>query len=258
MGNAKGISAIIIDDEERARRTLRLLIEEFCPNVEILGTYKNVPEGVLAINKLNPQLVFLDIEMPEYNGFELLGFFRDVDFEIIFVTAYNQYALKAFEVSAVDYLLKPVDSDLLIKAIDKASLRLQNGSMKDRLSTLQENTQSEIFNRIALPVSDGLLFIEIQGIVLLEADGAYTSVFLKDGTQILVSKRLKFFEDVLKNRTAFYRPHRSFIVNINFVKKLNRAESALELDNGKAIPLPRNKKTEFENLLKRFNLVVNS
>ena len=183
MTNKKTINAIIIDDEERARRTLRLLIEEFCPHVEILGTYKSVPEGVLAINKLNPQLVFLDIEMPEYNGFELLGFFREVDFEIIFVTAYNQYALKAFEVSAVDYLLKPVDSDLLIKAIEKASLRLKNGSMQNRLTTLQENTKSEIFRRIALPVSDGLLFIEIEDIILLEVEGAYTSVFLKDNSQ---------------------------------------------------------------------------
>ncbi|MGB0984873.1 MAG: LytR/AlgR family response regulator transcription factor [Saprospiraceae bacterium] len=258
MKDNKIINAIIIDDEERARRTLRLLIEEFCPNVKILGSYKSVPEGVLAINKLKPQLVFLDIEMPEYNGFELLGFFRDIDFEIIFVTAYNQYALKAFEVSAVDYLLKPVDSDLLIKAINKASLRLQNGSMQNRLSVLQENTKSEVFKRIALPVSDGLLFVEIEEIVLLEAEGAYTSVFFKGGTQILVSKRLKFFEEVLKNRTAFYRPHRSFIVNINFVKKLNRSESTLILDNKKAIPLPRNKKNEFEDLLKRFNLVVNN
>jgi two-component system LytT family response regulator len=258
MKNNKTINAIIIDDEERARRTLRLLIETFCPDVEILGTYKNVPEGVLAINKLNPQLVFLDIEMPEYNGFELLGFFRDIDFEIIFVTAYNQYALKAFEVSAVDYLLKPVDSDLLIKAISKVEGRLQNNSMQERLSTLQANTQNEVFKRIALPVSDGLLFIEIEEIVLLEADGAYTSVFLKDDSEILVSKRLKFFEEVLKERPAFYRPHRSFIVNINFVKKLNRNESTLELDNKKAIPLPRNKKNEFEDLLKRFNLVVNS
>jgi two-component system LytT family response regulator len=258
MKNNKTINAIIIDDEERARRTLRLLIETFCPDVKILGTYKNVPEGVLAINKLNPQLVFLDIEMPEYNGFELLGFFRDIDFEIIFVTAYNQYALKAFEVSAVDYLLKPVDSDLLVKAINKVGNRLQNNSMKERLSALQVNTQNEVFKRIALPVSDGLLFIEIEEIVLLEADGAYTSVFLKDGSEILVSKRLKFFEEVLKERPAFYRPHRSFIVNINFVKKLNRNESTLELDNKKSIPLPRNKKSEFEDLLKRFNLVVNS
>ena len=93
--------------------------------------------------------------------------------------------------------------------------------MQNRLSTLQENTQSDVFKRIALPVSDGLLFVEIKEIILLEADGAYTSVFLKDGSQILVSKRLRFFEDVLKDRTAFYRPHRSFIVNINFVKKLN-------------------------------------
>lgn len=248
---------IIVDDEKGPQETLENLLADY-PQIQVLAKASSIDDAQKAIEELNPQLVFLDIEMPEYNGFELLGFFRDIDFEIIFVTAYNQYALKAFEVSAVDYLLKPVDSDLLVKAINKVGSRLQNNSMKERLSALQVNTQNEVFKRIALPVSDGLLFIEIEEIVLLEADGAYTSVFLKDSSEILVSKRLKFFEEVLKERPAFYRPHRSFIVNINFVKKLNRNESTLELDNKKSIPLPRNKKSEFEDLLKRFNLVVNS
>lgn len=251
------MKAIIVDDEERARRTLKALLKEYCPEVEVIGTYKSVPEGVLAINKYRPNLVFLDIEMPEYNGFELLGFFRDVDFEIIFVTAYNQYALKAFEVSAVDYLLKPVDSDQLAKAVEKAQIRLGKETMQERLETLQTNTQDPIFKRIALPISDGLLFVELEDIISLEADGAYTQVFLKDGKQILVSKRLKFFEDILKERKSFYRSHRSYLININFVKKLNRSEGFLELDNGKSIPLARDKKIEFEQLLKKFNLVIN-
>ncbi len=248
----KKIKAIIIDDEERARRTLQLMLENFCPNIEILGAYKSVPEGVLAINKKNPDIVFLDIEMPEYNGFELLGFFKEVTFEIIFVTAYNQYALKAFEVSAVDYLLKPIDGDLLAKAIEKAAKRIGNSQTFENIETLKDNTETDIFRRIALPVAEGLLFIEIEDIVYLEAEGAYTNLYLANKESIFVSKRLNYFEDLLNNRKSFYRCHRSFIININFVKKLNRNEGHLTLDNGKNIPLSRDKKNEFEQLLKSF------
>ena len=242
--------AIIIDDEERARRTLQLMLENFCPNIEVLGTYKSVPDGVLAINKKNPDIVFLDIEMPEYNGFELLGFFKEVTFEIIFVTAYNQYALKAFEVSAVDYLLKPIDGDLLAKAVEKAAKRIGTTQTRENIQTLKDNTETDIFRRIALPVAEGLLFIEIEDIVYMEAEGAYTTVYLTNKESVFVSKRLNYFEDLLANRKSFYRCHRSFIININFVKKLNRNEGHIELDNGQKISLSRDKKSEFEALLK--------
>ena len=248
-------TAIIIDDETRARRTLTLMLETFCPEVEVLGSFKSVPEGVLAINKLNPNIVFLDIEMPEYNGFELLGFFREVHFEIIFVTAYNQYALKAFEVSAVDYVLKPVDGDLLTKAVEKAIKRIGTTEMQQRLDTLKTNTETELFRKIALPVTEGLLFVEVDNIVHLEAEGAYTNIYLANGEHLFVSKRLKYFEDLLQTRKAFYRCHRSFLININYVNKLNRNEGHLILDNQKAIPLSRDRKTAFEKLLKDFNLL---
>lgn len=248
-------TAIIIDDEERARRTLTLMLENFCPEIKILGSYKNVPEGVLAINKLDPNIVFLDIEMPEYNGFELLGFFKEVNFEIIFVTAYNQYALKAFEVSAVDYLLKPIDGDLLAKAVTKATKRIGTTEMQKRLNTLKQNTETEIFRKIALPVADGLLFIEVENIIYMEAEGAYTNIYLSNNEQVFVSKRLKYFEELLNNRKAFYRCHRSYLININFVKKLNRNEGHLTLDNLKNIPLSRDKKTAFEQVLKEYQLL---
>lgn len=248
-------TAIIVDDEERARRTLDLMLETFCSEVEVLGSYKSVPEGVLAINKLKPNIVFLDIEMPEYNGFELLGFFQQVNFEIIFVTAYNQHALKAFEVSAVDYVLKPIDGDLLAKAVEKAVKRIGTTQMQERLDTLKANTETETFRKIALPVAEGLLFIDVENIVYLEAEGAYTNIYLSNNEQLFVSKRLKYFEDLLQNRKAFYRCHRSFLININFVNRLNRNEGHLTLDNQKEIPLSRDKKIEFENLLKAFHLL---
>lgn len=250
------IKAIIIDDEERARKTLQTLLKEYCSEVEIIDTCSNVPDGVLSINKNKPNLVFLDIEMPEYNGFELLNFFRDVDFEIIFVTAYNDYALKAFEVSAVDYILKPVDIDKLKSAVSKVEQKLRNFDMSSRLELLKENFSAEKFNKIALPVADGLLFVTVNEIMLLEADGAYTHVWLKNGSSILVSKKLKFFEDTLEGRENFFRSHRSYMVNINFLKKYNKGENALLLENGKTIIISRERKQEFEQQLKDNKLTV--
>ncbi len=255
MSDSK-ITAVMIDDEERARDTLRTLLRDYCPQVEILAECANVPDGVLAINKHQPKLVFLDIEMPEYNGFELLSFFREVDFEIIFVTAYNDYALRAFEVSAVDYVLKPVDIDKLKAAVEKASKRLEGHDMKNRLDVLKDSFKTNQFNKIALPLAEGLLFVDVMEIVYLEADGAYTNVWLKDGSKILVSKKIKFFEEVLEGRQNFFRSHRSFMVNINFIKKYNRADNSLLLDNGKTIIISRDRKAEFEQQLKSNNITV--
>ena len=250
------IKAVIIDDEVRARDTLSTLLNQYCSNVDIVASCSNVPDGVLAINQKRPQLVFLDIEMPEYSGFELLSFFRDIDFEIIFVTAYNDYALKAFEVSAVDYVLKPVDIDKLIAAVDKANKKLAGNDMQNRLDVLKDTFKTEQFNKIALPMAEGLLFVETNEIIYLEADGAYTEVWLQNGSKITVSKKIKFFEDVLDKRPNFFRSHRSYIVNINFIKKYNKADNALTLDNGKTIVISRDRKQEFEQQLKDNNLTV--
>ncbi len=250
------LKAIIIDDEERARSGLQTLLTNYCPTVSIVASCGSVPEGVLMINKLRPDMVFLDIEMPEYSGFDLIGFFRDVDFEIIFVTAYNEYALKAFEVAATDYLLKPVDIDKLRVAVEKAENKRQHANMQNRLEVLKDGLSSGQFNKIALPASDGLLFIETADIVYLEADGAYTDVWLKNGSKIVVSKKLKFFEDILDGRPNFFRSHRSFIVNINFLKKYNKGENALTLDNGKTVIISRDRKGEFEAQLKLHNITV--
>jgi two-component system, LytTR family, response regulator len=248
------IKAIIIDDEERARNTLQMLLKEYCPQVDIISSCSSVPEGVLSINQKRPQLVFLDIEMPEYNGFELLSFFREIDFQIIFVTAYNEYALKAFEVSAVDYLLKPVDIDKLKVAVDKAGARI-GSTIQHNVDVLKDTFKTGQFNKIALPVSEGLLFVEVPEIIYLEAEGAYTNVWLKNGSKILVSKKLKFFEEILDARPNFFRSHRSFIVNINYLKKYSKNDSSLLLDNGQTVYISRERKAEFEEQL-RLNKVT--
>ncbi|MCF8451283.1 MAG: LytTR family DNA-binding domain-containing protein [Taibaiella sp.] len=250
------IQAIIIDDEERARNTLRTLLKEYCPQVDVVAMCANIPEGVLSINQKRPQLVFLDIEMPEYNGFELLSFFREIDFQIIFVTAYNEYALKAFEVSAVDYLLKPVDIDKLKIAVEKASKRIGNSNPQNNVEALKDTFKTGQFNKIALPVSEGLLFVEVPDIIYLEAEGAYTNVWLNNGSKILVSKKLKFFEEILDARPNFFRSHRSFIVNINYLKKYNKNDSSLLLDNGKTVYISRERKSEFEEQLKLNKVTV--
>ncbi len=247
------IRAIIIDDEERARRVLTNLLTQFCPEVEILEVCSNVPDAVLAINRTQPDVVFTDIEMPGYSGFELLQFFTEITFEIIFTTGYNEYALKAFQVSAIDYLLKPIQIDQLENAVAKVK-KAKDYTMEERLEALKENLKQAEIYKIALPTFDGLLFVDVNAIVCIEADGAYTHVTCRDEKTIMVSKRLKYFELLLENRNQFFRVHRSAIININFIEKYSKAESYLLLQNKKTIRVARDKKADFEAYVKDIRL----
>ncbi len=250
----KIIQAIIVDDEMHARRSLEAMLHLYCPQVNVLAQCNNVPEAVIAINTHKPDVVFLDIEMPEYSGLELPKFFSEINFEIIFITAYNEYAVKAFELSAIDYLLKPLQPESLKNAIDKLQQKLISENLKDRLELLQENIVTGTFYKIALPVNDGLLFVELDHIIILEAHGAYTNVILNNNVPILVSKKLKFFEDNLSKRKNFFRIHRSHIINLNFVKKYNRLENFVEMDNGNIITVSKERKKEFEENLKEIRI----
>lgn len=247
------ISTILVDDEERATSALSKLLEISCPEVEILDTCNSVPEAVLSINKNKPNLVFLDIEMPEYNGFELFGFFRTIDFNVIFVSAYSEYAIQAFEVSATDYLLKPVDVDQLTAAIEKVKLNIEKNNVYQRLELLQQAFKGEALTKIALPMAQGLLFVALNEIVYLEADGAYTTLYKIDGTKILVSKKLKFFETALSTSTNFFRAHRSFIINLNHIKKYNKGANEIVMEDNSCVQLSRDKKVEFEGRLKEIH-----
>ncbi len=247
------IKAIIIDDEERARRVLSNMLENFCPNVEVISKCSNVPDGVLAINKNNPDVVFLDIEMPDYSGFELIGFFKEVDFEIVFVTAYSKYAIQAFEVSAVDYILKPVQLEQLENAIEKVGQKVSALSMFDRLETLKTNLSTNQIQKIAVPVGDGLIFVKTDEISHIDADGSYSKIFLVDGSDIFVSKKLKYFQELLNGKGSFYRVHRSHLVNLSFVKKYNRHQGKVILENDIKISISRDKKVAFEDSLSEFH-----
>lgn len=240
------IKAIIIDDEARARSVLNKLLDQYCDGIEVIASCSNVPEGVIKINQLNPDVVFLDIEMPDYSGFELLSFFKNIDFEIIFVTAYSDYALRAFEVSAVDYVLKPIQIDKLKDAVKKLKERIDYNSMQDRLDTLKQNIIGDEITRIALPITDGLLFIDTQKIHHIEADGAYSKVYINDKTSKYVSKKIRFFDELLATNQDFYRVHRSHIVNVKHMERYSRAENFIVLVNGTVVPVSRDRKKGFE------------
>ncbi len=172
-----------------------------------------------------------------------------MDFEIIFTNAYSQYALKAFEVSAVDYLLKPIQISKLEASIEKLKKKLIVVTMQKRLELLKENLKEETIKKIALPVSDGHLFVNIDHIINFNADGAYTKVCIKSGECVLVSKNLKYFEDLLQHQRNFFRPHRSYIINLHFLKKYSQNNSLITLENDEKISIAKSQKHYFELLI---------
>lgn len=238
------LRAVIIEDEQKARRILQTLLEENCEGVEVLAAAEDVPTGVKAIIAHKPDVVFLDIELPGFNGFELTDFFDEVKFEIIFTTAYSEYAIKAFQMSAVDYLLKPIQIDQLQSAVEKAR-QLRGIQMDEKMRALKENLSGSNRRKIALPIAEGLLFVDEDEIVYLEADNSYTTVFFSNGNKILVSRNLKEFIDIIDS-PSFFKPHRSYYVNTNHVRQFNKADSgSLLMDNGHVIHIARDKKQEF-------------
>lgn len=247
------IRAIIVDDEPKARRVLEALLKEYCTDVEVVAIADDVPAGVLAINQHKPDVLFLDVEMPGYTGFQLLDFFREVDFEIIFTTAHSGYALQALRVSAIDYLLKPIQVSELMAAV--AKLKTREAETKQRLAALQENFKNNAIRRLALPVAEGLIFVEADTINYLEADGAYTHFHLADGRKIMVSKKIKEFEEALTQQNNFFRPHRSYIINLKKIVQYARQEGGyIVLQGDVQIPLARERKNDFLEIVERISL----
>jgi two-component system LytT family response regulator len=205
------INALIIDDEKMARTLLEGLIDEYCPNVAILGSYADLPSGVKAIKKLKPDLIFLDIEMPRHSGLELLDFFEneEIDFSIIFTTAYNQYAIQAFKLAAFDYLLKPIEP----LELEKSITRFQTENAKKDFSVLKSNLKGMQPLKLAIPSVNSIKFVEINDILFLRGEGAYTIITLANHTYT-ASRNLKYFEDVFKENQLFFRCHKSYIVNL--------------------------------------------
>lgn len=236
------LRAIIIDDEVHCAETLEWQLKNFCPTVELIGVYSSPTEGLGAIVSLKPDLVFLDIEMPKMNGFQLLKSLDKVEFGVIFTTAFDQFAVQAFKVSAIDYLVKPIDDDELISAIGKASKRTPENSAVSVDFLLEQLQENKLSNRLFLPTLNGLEFVNKETVLRCESDSNYTTVHFEKEDKMVISKTLKEFEDLLPEN-HFFRVHNSHIINLMHVQKYVRGDGGhLIMKNGDIVPVSRAKK----------------
>lgn len=244
------ISTIIIDDEAHARIALRGMIEEELEHVMVIDEAKNLPDGVKLIKKHKPDVVLLDIEMPGYSGLEILDFFNadEIDFKIVFVTAYSQYALNAFQLSAIDYLVKPVQYEDLLRAFSKVK-----PTAKVNFSGLSSLLGSEVKKKIVLNANGIQELFELENIMYIKADGSYCDVVLRD-KKVCVTKRLSEF-DKLEDLGSFLRIHRSHLVNINYIKKISKADGgSVFMADHTELSISKEKRTELERMLKLINI----
>jgi two-component system LytT family response regulator len=250
----KSMKAIIVDDESHARSLLLNTIKEHCKGIEIIAEAENVKEAVKLIHKHQIELVFLDIEMPNENGFALFEYFDNPTFVTIFCTAYSEYALNAFEVSAIDYLLKPVSISKIQAAVEKAIKTRGQNQILQHINILRENLTVHQLQKIALPLSDGLIFVKVNDILYFEADGSYTHV-ITSKEKFMVCKKIKEFHELLSDDSRFFRVHRSYLVNIQQIKKYSKKEGAtLVFDNNKVIPIAREKKNDFDDYIGKISV----
>lgn len=242
------MKAVIIDDEKKARNVLHSMLLDNCSKITEIFEAENLLEGVAIIKSENPSLVFLDIEMPEHSGLEILNHINkeNYNFEIIFVTAYSDYAIQAFQLSAIDYLLKPIRPSQLIEAVEKAISQIGNSQISLKLEELKKSLQSNNFKKIGIPYSEGIKFVNFEDIIMLAADGMYTRVSIKGMDAILVSKPLRFFMGLLDQATTFYKPHRSFLINLMHIKEYVKKDGGyILMENDKIVSISRDKKDEF-------------
>jgi two-component system LytT family response regulator len=218
------IRSIIIDDEQHCIKSLESDLKSHCKSVEIIATCRSAKEGIPAIKKNQPDLVFLDIEMPGMNGFEMLEALDDVNFSVIFATAHDEFAAKAFRISAVDYLLKPIDASDLRDAVQKAEKKKEEGSSIRNISNLLRNIRkSSGEQRIALPQREGYEFVEVSSILYCLAEGAYTKIFFEEKKSLLISRSLGDIEELLPPE-IFIRIHHSTLVNVNYISQFLRTD----------------------------------
>ena len=240
------IRSIIVDDELKSRESLRILVEDYCEGITVEATCQNVAEAVKAINNLKPDVVFLDIQLQRETGFDLLTSFKNFEFEVIFTTAYTEYAIKAFKFSAIDYLLKPIDIEELRKAIAKVN-KSRDNAVTGRLEQLLQNLRNESPEnyKLALPTSDGLVFVKVNEILYCEASSNYTEIVMTDNKRYVVSRTLKEYDDLLGEQN-FYRIHHSYLINLNGVKKYVRGEGGyVVMNNDKPLDVSKRRKEGF-------------
>lgn len=247
------IKAIIVDDEKNSIEVLEWLLTTYCPDVKVIATCGSAEEGMKAIDQQKPDLLFLDIEMPKMNGFDMLEQLKNISFDIVFITAYDNFAVRAFKYAALNYLLKPVDPDELVATIQRHKEKKQPTS-NEQLSILFQNLINKEANveRIALSTKDGLMFVQAKNIVYCEAESNYTKVVMNDGQKIVVAKTLKDLDETLVG-SNFFRIHNSFLININHVVKFIREDGGyVEMLDKTQITISRSKKDAFFQLFAKF------
>lgn len=240
------IRTIIIDDEPDSVQLLQLQLTQCCPQVKIVASFNSSVKALEEIELLSFDLIFLDIEMPVYNGFEILKKLKDRNFNVIFVTAYNQFAVNAIRINALDYLIKPFEKEDLIKAVAKAEKLIKPTAQQ--LSALQNQLKGEPVQKIAVPDQNGITFIDFNEILYVEASDNYSIFLLSDKRRLTLCKTLKDVQEVLEER-HFQRVHRQYIVNLNCVKHLNRNEGTIIINNGDVLPIARSQR---ERLIERY------
>ena len=241
--------AVIVDDELDAIESVKLLLNENFSNISIAGTAQNVHDAQEIIALVKPDIVFLDIEMPDGTGFDVLEAIPDRKFKVIFITAYNQYAIKAFKYSAVDYILKPIDIDEFVNAVGRLEeISLSNPKAEEKIKVLLENVNGKRPEKIALSTSESIEFVRISDIIQIEAEGSYSTLKFQDQTSLVVSKNLGEFESLLEDH-PFYRPHQSHLINLLHVKKVTRLGNEIVMEDGSIAFLSRRKKNQFMELM---------
>ena len=242
------IQAIIIDDEKHCRDALTELLTKH-PEVKLLDMAHNVKDGIALIKSSQPDLVFLDIEMPDGNGFDVLAAFAEPSFQVIFTTGHHDYAIEAFRHSAIDYLLKPVQSEELHQALDKIKPASNLQNQHEQMKLMLESLKSQDFSKLAIPSVEGYEFVEKKDIIYCEADGSYAKIHLEDGKSILSTHNLKRIDQLLAS-DGFFRVHKSYIIALKHIKKILHTEGGqVVLNNELQIPIARRRKEEFLNLL---------
>jgi len=239
------VNCIILDDETRNVQLLSSMLQLHCPQVNILATETNAKKGISLIGELQPQLLFLDIEMPHMNGFETLKKLEPVSFEVIFVTAYGKYAVEAFEHHAAGYVTKPVNTEKLVAAVNTAIQRIGQKNINKNLFSLLEQGKQAAPDKIPLSTTNGLVFVKVADIMYCESSGNYTHFFLCDDRKIVVSRQLGEYEKLLPDNN-FTRIHDKYIINLSYIKEYIKGSGGeVVLENGKEIPVASRRKEEF-------------
>ncbi|CAG5083729.1 LytR/AlgR family response regulator transcription factor [Parvicella tangerina] len=242
------LRTIIVDDELSGREILFELLNKFCTDVEVVDRCADVESAVVSIRKHRPHLIFLDVEMPNYAGYELVDFFDEIDFQIVFVTAYDKYALKAFEVAAIDYILKPIEIEKLKGAVSKVKHAVLISNYKEQLVSLAEQLRASE-HKIKYVDKGYTYHLQINDIIALEAKRAYTTIYLKENNEVTISKNLSQLEKELAEYEKFLRIHRSWLINMGAVKSYSKSQLKINLEGDITAKLSKQYKSKFDELI---------